>query len=190
MRSRADDGGRAIVRGFTRAGKTAGWGARRAAAAGTGTQSDRYAGGGIGRSGFGGSSSAGGLGIRGGAGSFGVARRHQGARGPARASARLARADVGALAMGHGRWGWQRPPTGPAVPRSSGLSLVMWRGVDELSQPVDLPDRPYGSSGTASGAGRRVDGAGWVGVARHVGAGWLAGARFCRGEFVPPARAA
>jgi len=52
--------------------------------------------------------------------------------------------DVGALAMGHGRWGRQRPPTGPAVSRSSGLSLVMRRGVDELSQPVELPGRPYG----------------------------------------------
>src|SRR3977135_4729546 len=122
--------------------------------------------------------------------SVGVARGHQGARGPARTSASSAAADVGAVAMGHGRWGRQRPRTGPAMPRSCGLSLVMRRGVDELSQPVDLPDRPYGSSGTTSGAGRRVDGAGWVGVARHVGAGWLAGARLYRGEFVPPARAA
>src|SRR5712692_4009362 len=85
--------------------------------------------------------------------------------------------------MGHGRWGRQRPPTGSAVPRSSGLSRVMRRGVDELSQPVELPDRPYDGSGAASGAGRRLDGSGWVGVARHVGTGWLAGARGCRGEF-------
>jgi len=54
----------------------------------------------------------------------------------------------------------------------------------------NFPGRPYGGSGTASGAGRRVDGSGWFGVGRHVGAGWLAGARGCRGEFVPPAAAA
>jgi len=74
------------------------------------------------------------------------------------------------LRFGYGRrsWGRQRPPTGPAVPRSSGLSLVMWRGVDELSQPVELPDRAYGSSGAASGGGRRIDGGRWLGVARHV----------------------
>jgi transposase len=34
------------------------------------------------------------------------------------------------------------------------------------------------------------NGGSWLGVARHVGAGWLAGARGCRGEFLPPARAA
>ncbi len=41
-------------------------------------------------------------------------------------------------------------------------------------------------SGTASGAGRCIDGGCWVGVARHPGAGWLAGARERRGEFVSP----
>ena len=88
------------------------------------------------------------------------------------------------------RWRRQRPPAGSVVPGSSGLSLALRRRVDELSQPVRLPGRASGRSGSAVGARRRLAGGSRTGVAGCPGAGRAAGARVCRSRLVPPAQAA
>jgi len=62
-------------------------------------------------------------------------------------------------------------------------------GVSMNYHSLYLPDRPYRGSGAASGAGCRSDGGRRVGVARYPGAGWFAGTRRGRSEFVPPAPA-
>jgi len=53
-------------------------------------------------------------------------------------------------------WLWPRSMGSAAPANWTGCVAIIWsiavmrRGVDELSQPVELPGRPYGGSGTAS----------------------------------------